>query len=122
MHRSFTDRVLGGVCGGLAASFPVNAWIIRLVFIILAIGSLGAGAVVYVALWWALPQESLIEDKRGSFARSIVALVVTGLILGVWFGETFDYIDLASGHSLLWPVAAVTLSVIYLLRQLTGAR
>ena len=34
LYRNPADRVLGGVCGGLAAYFKIDSWIPRLIFLI----------------------------------------------------------------------------------------
>ncbi len=49
-ERSREDRVLAGVCGGLAARLGVDATLVRLVFALLALAG-GAGILVYLALW-----------------------------------------------------------------------
>jgi phage shock protein PspC (stress-responsive transcriptional regulator) len=122
MYRNFTDRVLGGVCGGLAKTLPLSAWTIRFIFILLTIVTFGVAALLYVALWWAMPQESLIHDQRGSFARTLVALGIVIIIGGVWIVERFDLYEPASGQNILAPVIVLILSTVFLLRQMTGAR
>jgi signal transduction histidine kinase len=44
------DRVIAGVCGGLASTLGVDATLVRLVFALLSIAG-GAGIVLYFALW-----------------------------------------------------------------------
>lgn len=44
------DRVLAGVCGGLAATLGVDATLVRLVFALLALAG-GSGILLYFALW-----------------------------------------------------------------------
>lgn len=52
---SSTNKMLGGVCGGVAAYFGVDATIVRVVFALLAIcGSLGIWA--YILLWIFAPK------------------------------------------------------------------
>lgn len=52
---SSTNKMLGGVCGGVAAYFGVDATIVRVVFALLAIcGSLGILA--YILLWIFAPK------------------------------------------------------------------
>ena len=55
-RRSRTDRVLGGVCGGLARATGVESWVWRLLFAVLFIFA-GAGLLVYVLLWIFVPSE-----------------------------------------------------------------
>ena len=56
MTRSETDRVIGGVCGGLAVYLGVNANLVRLAFVLLAFAS-GMGLVLYVLLLFIMPRE-----------------------------------------------------------------
>lgn len=53
---SRTDRWFGGVCGGLARSTGVEAWVWRLLFSVLVICA-GAGLLVYLLLWIFVPSE-----------------------------------------------------------------
>ncbi len=54
--RSRTDRMVGGVCGGLAKYLGVDPTLVRLVFVILALGG-GAGVPIYIVLWIVIPPE-----------------------------------------------------------------
>jgi len=55
-RRSRSDRVLGGVCGGMGRATGVEAWVWRLLFAVLFIFA-GAGLLVYVLLWIFVPSE-----------------------------------------------------------------
>jgi phage shock protein C len=55
-RRSRTDRWFGGVCGGIARSTGVEAWIWRLLFTALFICA-GVGLLLYVLLWIFVPSE-----------------------------------------------------------------
>jgi phage shock protein C len=55
-RRSRTDRMLGGVCGGMARATGVESWVWRLLFAVLFIFA-GAGLLVYVLLWIFVPSE-----------------------------------------------------------------
>lgn len=54
--RSSSDKVIAGVCGGLAQQFNVDANLLRVLFVLAAI-FLQFGWLVYVALWLLLPAE-----------------------------------------------------------------
>jgi len=49
-RRSDDDRVLAGVCGGVASALDVDATLVRLAFALLALAG-GAGILLYFALW-----------------------------------------------------------------------
>ncbi|HWS63131.1 MAG TPA: PspC domain-containing protein [Steroidobacteraceae bacterium] len=55
-RRSRGDRWIGGVCGGIARSTGMEAWVWRLLFAVLFIFA-GAGILLYVLLWIFVPSE-----------------------------------------------------------------
>jgi phage shock protein PspC (stress-responsive transcriptional regulator) len=55
-RRSRTDRWFGGVCGGIAKSTGMEAWVWRLLFAVLFICA-GAGLLLYLLLWVFVPSE-----------------------------------------------------------------
>ena len=57
LRRSRVDRWLGGVCGGLAGTFGMDAWVWRLLFAVLTILTSGFGALVYLLMWIFVPEE-----------------------------------------------------------------
>lgn len=117
MTRSFVDRVFGGVCGGLAGSLPVSAWTLRLLFILLTPLSLGLAGLVYVGLWWLMPQESLISDGRIGAGR---VLLIIGMVVGsiaLWIGNFSGSLVTAEGVHLYGYLVALLFSVIFLIRQ-----
>jgi phage shock protein PspC (stress-responsive transcriptional regulator) len=56
LRRSRSDRMIGGVCGGIARATGVASWIIRLVFALLAICA-GSGVLIYVLMWILVPED-----------------------------------------------------------------
>jgi phage shock protein PspC (stress-responsive transcriptional regulator) len=54
LRRSRSDRWIGGVCGGIARSLGAEAWILRLLLVLLALFG-GTGVVVYLLLWIFVP-------------------------------------------------------------------
>ncbi|MCS6882321.1 MAG: PspC domain-containing protein [Oscillochloridaceae bacterium] len=55
LARSKSDRILGGVCGGLARYFGIDATIVRLVFVLAVLS--GLSPLIYVILWIIMPLE-----------------------------------------------------------------
>jgi len=54
LRRSTTKRLVGGVCGGIAERFEVDATLVRIGFVVAAC-LWGVGVVVYLALWALVP-------------------------------------------------------------------
>jgi signal transduction histidine kinase len=96
LRQSADERVLAGVCGGIAEAVDVDPTLVRLVFALLALAG-GAGIALYVALWlymrgrlWiaVLPlllAASLVLSVLGLSAAAILALVLIAIGLGlIW--------------------------------------
>jgi phage shock protein PspC (stress-responsive transcriptional regulator) len=59
LYRSSSDKLLGGVCGGIAEFTGWNASIVRILWIALTLMTGGGGFLAYVALWILLPVGSV---------------------------------------------------------------
>jgi len=57
-YRSRHDRVLGGVCGGIAQALGWRPTLVRILYVIFSILSAAfPGTLVYIILWIAVPEE-----------------------------------------------------------------
>ena len=54
-YRSSTDKIIGGVCGGIAEYFNIDPLLVRLVFAILFFGY-GTGLLAYILIWILAPK------------------------------------------------------------------
>lgn len=57
LYRCRHDPVLGGVCAGIAEYFNVDPVLVRLLWVILTLISMGAGILVYIIAWIIVPEE-----------------------------------------------------------------
>lgn len=61
MHRSTSNKMIAGVCGGLGDYFGIDATIVRIIFVVLLLtGSLGFW--LYIILWLILPEGGAPAD------------------------------------------------------------
>ena len=128
LTRSLTDRILGGVCGGLGSYLGVDAWWVRVTFMVLGLFTAGTGILIYLALWYILPPQTLADIPRDTSRRSRMtnpetviliggAVIVMGLVvlarnLGVLSGE--------NGDAFL-PLAVIVFGFMLLVKQLWRA-
>ncbi|MFT4088682.1 MAG: PspC domain-containing protein [Gordonia sp. (in: high G+C Gram-positive bacteria)] len=56
LTRSSTDKMLGGVCGGLAEYFGVDGALVRAIFVI-SIVLPGPQVLLYLLLWLIIPKD-----------------------------------------------------------------
>jgi|AntDeeMinimDraft_6_1070357.scaffolds.fasta_scaffold00104_20 phage shock protein C len=59
LYRSESDRILGGVCGGLAETYNLDPTLVRLVTIVLIFS--GISPLIYLIAWLIMPTESEIN-------------------------------------------------------------
>jgi phage shock protein C len=100
LFRSNTNRVLAGICGGLAEYMDVDPTIVRLVWILLTLLG-GSGLLLYIVLYFIVPRKPLepagtvIEEPHHDFtAAGIFGLIfiAVGVII------LLDNLDLISFH------------------------
>ncbi|HEY1762670.1 MAG TPA: PspC domain-containing protein [Acidimicrobiales bacterium] len=132
LRRSATKRIFGGVAGGLSERFDVDANIVRVVFVVLAL-VWGLGIALYLAMWVLIPRgptdgavvsEPTEDAPRVRWLR--YALPLSIVVLAVIFISTIRVVPtLGKAFSLLWLVFLVVLAVIALFspaRRLTFRR
>lgn len=61
LYRSRSDKVIGGVCGGLAESLGIDPTVVRLILVFFFLFG-GVGLLVYVVMWIVIPLEPLNYD------------------------------------------------------------
>src|SRR6476659_750821 len=59
LYRDSSDKILGGVCSGLANYMNVDPAIIRILFAVITFGGFGFGVIAYLLLWIVLPSRDL---------------------------------------------------------------
>ncbi|MEO8769731.1 MAG: PspC domain-containing protein [Ferruginibacter sp.] len=89
LFRDENDKVLGGVCSGLANYFGVDVVVIRIIFVVLGI-SFGFGIVTYLVLWVAVPSTAttVIGSLRKKLYRDSDDKIIGGVCSGIanYFG------------------------------------
>ncbi len=90
LYRDETDKILGGVCGGLANYLRVDPTIVRLVFALISFGA-GTGILLYILLWIILPSKSLLQTySTKRLYRNPDEKVIAGVASGI-----SSYFDIA---------------------------
>lgn len=138
LYRSTTDKMVGGVCGGMGAFLGIDPVFIRLLFVVLLFGS-DFGFILYLLLWIIIPEEGKAygfkEDSLGDRVKSMgddIQQAVTqphpqaGLILGIGLivigGFLFlDKLNLAwlrwVDLDILWPLLLIVGGIVLLFRK-----
>ena len=78
LRRSTTDKVLGGVAGGLGRYFGIDPVLVRIAFgLSIFVG--GVGVVVYLVMWLLMPRDDRPDDQP--FRMDANATTIVGIVL-----------------------------------------
>jgi len=124
LYRSQANRMLGGVCGGIAEYFSIDANLVRLIWVAISLIG-GFGVLVYIASLFIVPNnpdqtsvahpESLIKDKY-MFWGSLLIIVGLFLILrqtGLFYAFNFWNIPWQS----VWAILLIGIGILLLLNR-----
>src|SRR5215207_682254 len=117
LHRSSSDRVIAGVCGGLAESLEVDPSLVRLGFVIATIWG-GVGILAYIVLALALPVGT--EPQPDNAVRAERTRAVAGVLLvaagAMLLAGNLGWLPWFS-WSLFWPAVLVVIGILLLWRH-----
>ncbi len=111
LFRSSTDRLAGGVAGGLAQRFGLPVLLVRVGFVLTAF--LGIGFPLYVLGWALLPNERGDRVMGHGPVRDLVAVGAV-LVAGLMLFAEFDDVNYSSivGRSVPWLIILGGLALI----------
>ncbi len=65
-YRSRKNRMLAGVCGGIAEALDWDPTVVRILYVVLSVCSTAfPGILVYVILWLLIPEEAEASQNAG---------------------------------------------------------
>ena len=130
LYRNPTDKMIGGVCGGIADYFHWDASLVRIVWLVATIATGGGGLLAYLVLWGLLPVGSvktglqrpaafaLNERNIGRMAMVLIGLGALWLLANVGILPGILRIFWWTLNIFFWP--ALLIGIGYLLLRGTG--
>lgn len=116
LYRDTGDKIVGGVCSGLAAYLNVDPSIIRILFAIISFGGFGFGILAYIILWIVLPPKDLEGFSGKRLYRNPDDKVIGGVA-----GGLAAYFNRRSSNIRLIFAAPILLSIlIRILARIAG--
>lgn len=131
LYRNEFDKMIGGVCSGLADYLDIDVTIVRIVFILMAVFGL-SGVLIYIVMWIVVPARKLFNDgadyrvkpdpvapsplnekRRPGNGRLIAGIIL--IILGVYFlADEFAFIPFWFNIGKLWPLIFIIPGILIL--------
>lgn len=71
LYRDTENAQIAGICSGLSYYLGTDAWVFRLIFIGLVIFSAGFWLLVYLAMWFVIPQAKTTQQRCDMKGESI---------------------------------------------------
>jgi phage shock protein C len=126
LARSETDKMIAGVCGGLAAYLGIDPVLVRLAFVILLLAS-GIGLAIYVILWIIMPvgasepaEIRIMSDTTDSdpsvYKNQFSPAATVGIIL-ILLGVFFLLNQMGWIPGIIWPFILIGAGIFYLVRR-----
>jgi phage shock protein C len=124
IHRSVKDHVIGGVFGGLAEFYNIDAVLLRIGYLLLTIlsGQWGFFITVYIAAWIIIPEAKKDTETKKKHDGTIV-LGMSLIALGAYFLlDNLGFIGWIKDIRLLpwpiiWPLILLTVGLIMLMKH-----
>jgi len=131
LYRSQKEKMIGGVCGGLAEYFDIDPVFIRILFVV-AVFAGGSGVLAYIICWIIIPAQPYVVpatptapapeaapppsptaaepgNHKGSMTAGVILIVIGGLFLADNFLPHFHFRD-------FWPIIMILLGIAILSR------
>lgn len=109
--RNENDKILGGVCSGIAHYLKIDPAIIRILFVVLAFGAFGTGLLIYIILWLVLPAAYLLPNAKRRLYRNPDNKVIGGVSSGL--AAFFNTSVIIPRLIFVFPLIAVVINNIF---------
>ena len=133
LTRSSSDRIVAGVCGGLADYLQIDSVFVRLAFLVLLFAS-GIGLPIYIILWIIMPdsdgstdhgsegfQKSIdelgetVQTEVGRIGRTGTIGIILMLLGGYFLLSEIGMLNWISG-AIFWPLVLIGIGIYLLVK------
>lgn len=117
LQRNTQNKVIAGVCSGLADYFGIDAALMRVIFVVLLLAGC-SGFLIYLILWIVMPAAKLSQsqqvfndqpvaqpESKGGWIAGAILIAIGGLCLISNLVPKFNW-------STFWPVLLIALGLL----------
>lgn len=124
LQRNMRNRVIGGVCGGIANYFGMDATLLRLLFAFMILFA-GTGFWLYIILWIVMPAgnlqpvsdgvETFVSENEGQPKANKGGLVFGLILIGLGALGLLHRFVPAFNWQMLWPIILIVLGIVLII-------
>lgn len=124
LQKDTRNKVIGGVCSGLANYFGMDASLIRLLFAFMILFA-GTGFWLYIILWIVMPAgvlqpasdgvETFVSENEGQPKANKGGLVFGLILIGLGALGLLHRFVPAFNWQMLWPIILIVLGIVLLI-------
>jgi phage shock protein C len=131
LYRSSSDKIIAGVCGGLAEYFAVDSTLIRILFVALTLAN-GFGVLLYIIMALIVPKDKktgtrdnardlaagakhLASQVRSSDnGRNLLGLIIVGLGLVILIKNILPVPPVWMHARVFWPAVIIAIGLYFI--------
>ena len=115
LFRSTADKMIGGVCGGLAQYLEIDSTVVRILSAIIILFTHGVGLAAYIVAWILVPEDSGYAGGSSRVDPEQRRKLIGGLLIGVgvvvFLGQMFAWFDFKIVMAIVLVAAGVYIIV-----------
>jgi len=118
LYRSTTNKIIGGVCGGLGEYFDVDPVLVRVITVLLFLAT-GFGILAYIIAWIIIPKRPLdvvpvpTNHEYSSWTRYLPGLILIGIGIILLIRENWFWF----GWEEFWPIILIAIGLLLIFRR-----
>jgi phage shock protein C len=124
LYRSQVNKMVAGVCGGLAEYFRIDATLVRLIWVILSLSG-GIGVIAYIAALIIIPvnPEQVSTEESGTLVKDkslfwgSVLIIVGGFLLLKQFGLFHSFSFWQIPWQAVWGALLVSIGLLLVFKK-----
>jgi len=115
LFRSTTDKMIGGVCGGLAQYLEIDSTVVRILCAIIILFTWGVGLAAYIVAWILVPEDAGYAEGSSDVDPEQRRKLIGGILIGVgalvFLGRMFAWFDFKVVMAIVLVAAGVYILV-----------
>ena len=118
LYRSTSNKIVGGVCGGLGEYLDVDPVLVRVITVLLFL-STGFGILAYIVAWIIIPKRPLevepipVNHEYSSWSRYLPGLILMAIGVILLIRESWFWFDWEE----FWPVVLIVVGLLLIFRR-----